>query len=387
MVNSLFMRGLKALALAVLAGGCGPTVQSSLPPHTSIPATLALLPSDYSIDIPRERISLVRQAMINELRNRNFVVLDDSATTSLCSSPACPEQKELADRYLVDGFATLTLSSFSRNNFLAGYYNELSGNLSIADRSGKQLISVSNTQNEEGGLLLQSGQIFQAIISSVKNTGDSAFETLADKFAENVVSELPRPSVSGVQLAPEGTSVALSSASATWAGPTSFTLCATGTPHSFAYLVTPKARTTLREISPGRYCATLSSLVSISMNESSSVELRSAFGTSVRQEVQLPSKPPCDLRDRVQLGAGKVTLACTQVGTQGAPLEGCPQNLSPCTTEKVVLFKAVSPQGPFEKVAESRSAQTSVPGDATSVHVLAIGKGGVPSLPVPAEIR
>lgn len=378
-------RLLAVLVVSLLA--CGPTVTSQIPQGTQLPASIALLPSDYSIDIPRERVNLVRQAVINELRNQNFLVLDDGAVNSLCSSPACPERSQLSQRYLVDGFATLDLRSFSRNNFVAGYYNQLSGELSIVDRAGKSLISVEDTQNEEGGLLLQSGQIFQAIISSVKNTGDSVFDKLADKFAKTIVEQLPPPATSLNATSQEGITVALSSATATWSSPTSYTICARGTPHSFAYLVTGKTKTSLREGAPGAYCENFSSLVSDDPAHSEAIELRSAFGTSVRQEIAIPAQRPCDMKNRVSTENKTVTVACTHVGASGGSGTGCSSDISPCKAERIVLFKAFGPTGPFEKVGESASPSAPVPQGAANIQVITIGPGGVPSLPAPVTVN
>ncbi len=350
-----------------------------------MPGSVALLPPDYSIDIPRERINLVRQSVINQLRNRGFIVLDDQAVIATCSSPQCPERSKLAQQYSVDGFATLKLDSFSRNNFVAGYYNELAGDLSVVDRSGKELVSVKQTEREEGGLLLQSGQIFEALLSSVENTGDDVFDKLADKFAYTIVEQLPAPTIPASRLAQESGTVALSSATATWSSPTTYKVCVRGTPSSFAYLLSGKNRTNLREVSPGSYCSNFSGLVAEDSAHQASVELRSAFGTSVRQDVSLPAVPPCDLKSRVKSGDGQVKLLCTQVGAASAA--GCSTSLSPCSAQKILLFSAETPAGPFLKLREAASSSAPLPQDAQNVQVMAIGAGGVASLPVKADVQ
>lgn len=349
-----------------------------------MPVSLALMPADYSIDIPRERINLVRQSIVNQLRNRGFVVLDEQAVSSLCPTPECPEREKLAQKYLVDGFAVLRLTSFSRNNFIAGYYNELSGQLSVVSRSGQALITVSNTENEEGGLLLQSGQIFQAILSSVKNTGDDTFDKLADKFSHTIVEKLPPPTLAATRLTQEGLTIALSSASANWTSPSAYRVCAKGTPNSFAYLLSVKNRTNLREVAPGSYCANFSALVAEDPSHDAAIELRSAFGTSVRQDISLPTAPPCDLKSRVQTNGSQVQVACTSVGT--LPASGC-AGAAPCAAQKVVLFSAPSSTGPFLKAGEFSSASGPIPPASQNVQVMTIGAGGIASLPVAAQTR
>ena len=384
-LRTLAQSTLLGAAATLLASGCGATVHSTLPPGAPMPASLALLPADYSVDIPRERINLVRQSIINQLRNRGFIVLDEQAVTLLCSSPACPERDKLAQKYIVDGFATLRLNSFSRNNFLAGYYNELSGQLSVSSRSGQDLVTVTNTENEEGGLLLQSGQLFQAILSSVKNTGDEAFDNLADKFSHTIVEKLPPPAEAPTRITQEGVQVALNSATATWSSPTTYRVCTKGTPASFAYLVTAKNRTNLREVSPGLYCRNFSGLVAEDPSHDAAIELRSAFGTSVRQDVSLPSTPPCDLKSRVEADGRQLRVSCARVGSSAA--SGCSGAATPCSAQKVVLFTAPSPAGPFSKAGEFSSASAPLPAGSANVQVMTVGAGGVASLPVTAQTR
>ncbi len=373
------------LLVTALLSGCSPTVVSTLPPGAAAPGSLALLPSDYSVDIPRERINLVRQSIINQLRNTGFIVLDDAAVNAICSAPQCPERAQLSERYLVDGFATLSLSTFSRNNFIAGYYNQLSGGLSIADRQGREILSVKATEDEEGGLLLQSGQIFQAIISSVQNTGDSAFEKLSDKFAHTVVEQLPPPSSPAMRVPQEGAAVALTVATATWVSPSAYRVCARGTPNSFGYLVRGSTRATLREVSPGSYCGNFSGLVTEDAAHPAIVELRSAFGTSARQDVGLPTVPPCNLAGRVTSAAGLLTVQCARVGSKEP--SGCSAGEAPCSADRIVLFAATSPNGAFEKISEARSPTAALPQAAANLQVMAVGPGGIPSLPAKVEAQ
>jgi hypothetical protein len=109
-------------ALLVLTS-CGPSFTTHIPKDAALPRSVALLPADYSVDIPRERVDIVRGALTNALRNEGFVVVEEKVVNRVCSSPACPEKAELANQYLVDGFVKLKLSSVSENNFLAGYYD------------------------------------------------------------------------------------------------------------------------------------------------------------------------------------------------------------------------------------------------------------------------
>jgi hypothetical protein len=365
---------------------CAPKVTSSLPVGGSLPLALAVLPPDYSGDIPRERVDIVHDAIVQELRNRNFLVADQTIMSNLCSAPSCPERSEIARNYLIDGFVTVKLDSFSRNNFIAGYYNQLQGSVSITDTKDAQLISVSHTENESGGVLLQSGQVFQGILSQIRHSGDEVFDDLSERFAHQVVEKLPAPSSSESPGRPESTSLALTAATAELTSPSTYTVCAHGTPHSFAYLLLGTTRTPLREVSPGRYCRVFSSLVSGPSVGAEAIELRTAFGNSAREAVSIPSEPPCALKDRVTtVETGRAEVLCTTVGEDNSTRgKGCSSSIPHCGVEKILIYQASQTGGPYQKVSEQRTASIKLP-QASTVAILAVGKGQVPSQPIVVE--
>ena len=370
--------------LAALMQGCGPKVHSKLVGDASLPVHIAVLPADYGIDIPKERITLVRQEVIAELRNRNFVVADDKVVNSICSSPRCPERGKLGSQHLVEAFATLTLDSFTKRNFLAGYYNTLSGTVSITDRADNELVRVEHTQTEKGGLLFNSGQIIQGVISQVNNSGDAAYKELASEFAKAIADELPTPTLAANTGAPEGLAVSISSATAEWDGPSRYTVCLSGTPHSFASILVGTQHTTLRETTPGRYCGAFSGLVASSAKSPTFVELRSAFGNSDRESIALPAQGLCEVRERAAYTNEALTIQCAIVGRDFSKLHvGCSEKLPPCKATKIVLFSAPDEQGPYTKLLESSNATTKVSVPAGKIQVVAIGAGGVASLPAP----
>jgi len=385
--KALFCFVTLALSASVFIG-CAPKVTSSLPAGGSLPASLAVLPPDYSSDIPRERVDIVHEAIVQELRNRNFLVAEDSVVGRLCSSPACPERSKIAENYLIDGFVTVHLESFSRNNFIAGYYNQLQGAVSVADTKGSQLISVSHTENESGGVLLQSGQVFQGILSQIRHSGDEVFDDLAERFAQQVVEKLPAPLTSGPLAKTEAISLALTSATAQWNSPSTYTVCAHGTPHSFAYLILGTTRTPLREVSPGNYCRAFSSLVSRPQNGVEAIELRTAFGNSARSAISLPAEAPCRLKDRVSRSdTERAEILCATVGGDNSTRgKGCSSSLGYCGIEKVLVYQAPDTIGPYQKVSEQRTASIQIP-KAHNVAIVAVGKGGVPSQPITVEAQ
>jgi hypothetical protein len=288
----------------------------------------------------------------------------------------------LAKDYLIDGFATLKIESFSKNSFLAGYYNELAGSLSVSDRSGKELIAIDHTESERGGLIFNSGQVIQGIISQVNNSGDAAYKELSSQFAKTIVEQLPAPEVSASSTTPESLDVVINSADASWSSPTSYTVCVNGTPKSLAAVIVDSQRASLREIKPGRYCGAFSSLVaSASANGSTFVELRTAYGNSERKAITLPTIAPCELDNRIKPAQSGLMVSCSVVGDDlSRANSGCSKELTLCKADKIVLYSATA--NSFSRAAESRRSTIKLPDPKGSYEVVAIGAGGIPSVPV-----
>jgi hypothetical protein len=219
------------------------------PVGSTLPKKLAVLPAAYTTDVTRERVDPVRSLVTAELRNKSFLVLDDLALQSLCSSAECPERSILASRNGVDGFVLLSVESFSRNNFLAGYYNALSGTLRISNQANVPFFEVKSTSSDKGGLIFETGQVFQGIKEQVNSTADQAFTKVASNFARAVVAKLPvdtatsaapppAPSISGINLTRLKTG--------------GFELCADGTPNSWGRALVSGTRTAHRFQKPER---------------------------------------------------------------------------------------------------------------------------------------
>jgi len=372
-----------SLAFLSVLSACGPTIRTKLPPNTALPTHIALLPADTTVDIPKERIELVRSSVLSEMRNRGFIVADEKVVVSLCSNPACPERQRLSQEYLIDGFATLSIGSFSKNSFLAGYYNQLAGSLSITDQSGKELIAVDHTESERGGLIFNSGQVIQGIISQVNNVGDAAYRELSSQFAQEIVSQLPAPSSAARPASAEALDVAIRSATAQWSSPTSYTVCLTGTPHSIASVLVGTQRTSLRESPPGRYCGAFSPLVATAPSTSSFVELRTAYGNSVREAITLPTATPCELDGRLELAQTTLAVQCSTIGGDLSRVDsGCSRTRALCKADKIILYSAQGESGSYKRAAEARQSSIRLPQLGTTYEVVAMGAGGIPSTPV-----
>jgi hypothetical protein len=372
-----------SITIILLVSGCGPTIRTKLAPNTELPTHIALLPANTAIDIPKERIDLVRNSVLSELRNRGFVVADEKVVSSICSTPACPERTQLSKEYLIDGFASLSIDSFSKNSFLAGYYNQLAGSLSVVDRNGRELIAIDHTESERGGLIFNSGQVIQGIISQVNNAGDAAYRELSSQFAKTIVSQLPAATNTSNTVESEALEVVIRSATAQWSSATSYTVCLVGTPNSIASVIVGSQRTSLRETNPGRYCGAFSPLVAASTSGSSFVELRTAYGNSVREAINLPSAVPCELENRLLFAQNTLNVACSSIGGDISRVDsGCSQKTPLCKAERLVLYTADAKLGAYKRAAEARQSSIRLPEPGATYEVVAMGIGGISSTPV-----
>jgi hypothetical protein len=146
-------------------------------------------------------------------------------------------------------------------------------------------------------------------------------------------------------------------------------------------------RATLRETSPGKYCGAFSGLVASNAKSPTFVELRSAFGNSDRESVALPAQGLCEVQERAIYANDALALQCAMVGRDLSRLHvGCSEKILPCKATKIVLFSAPEEQGPYTKWIESVTSTTKVGNPPGNVQVVAIGAGGVSSLPAPLTL-
>jgi len=298
-------------------------------------------------------VANLRAALENELTNQGFVVVDDAIVDSVCPDHACSTRGELIASYPIDAFASLSIDSAARNNFLAGYYNAIHGRLVLNDVEGTELLDVQHTESERGGLLFNSGQIFQGVISQIRNADEDAFATLADKFAHSVVSSIPRLSHGDAISAPDQPTISATSIEAERDGV--YRVCANGSARGLAAIVLKsKARTNLREVSPGRYCGNYL-VVSSDLFTGASLELRDAFGTAT--STPLGALPP----QSTEACAGAITL-----DTRGRKT----RFISPCpgTTRRLLVYSAPAPSGPFIKIADTKGSAWTDPKDRRSTN-------------------
>lgn len=371
----------------LLVVGCGPKVNLEPSFTEATPQIFALLPLSGPPEARRERLEFLQASLASELRNEGFYLLDERIVNRVCATPGCPERTQLVERYPVDGFIELTIETISRNDFGLGFYNTIVGTLKVADRGGKELAVVEYQESQRGGLLFQSGQVFQGIKESVANAGDESFNHLAAKFVGTVVDSLPEPR------AQEGdendAAAAIASVSARKTSPAIYEICARGTPNSLASLVLGRRKTNLRETEPGFYCGIYR--LNSDLSKDLAVELRSAFGSPVREPVDLEVARSCDLRKGIKVArkgaVNELTLSCIafQGGSGRSTSAGCTE-ASQCVADKVLIFKAPAESGPFRKVAEIRKSTWRddhlKDGESAYYQIVAVSEEGITSRPV-----
>ena len=304
-------RILTLLCSLAFVAACGPKVSIAPESKNSLGRVIAVLPvRDVELS-SRERGDYIRKTLVSELRNRGFFVLDESITSKYCKVNPCSGAGELAKKYPVDAFIDLSVDSISRYSFLAGYYNAIGGMLRVVHPSGKELVSIAHTQRERGGVLFESGQVFEAIAQQYRNSGDDAFNTLAHKFVRNLVE--PMPIVSNAANQQSLSEVVLNEVFVKSIKGAVVEICATGTPKALATVSLSRFPTNLREVSPGKYCGVYRLAGSKDQLSNSSVELRSPLGVSARKELDLGEYGICEFHRYVKLEAAstpKISFQC-----------------------------------------------------------------------------
>jgi len=344
------MRTLNSLLIALTflplfsLTACGPSLQLSVPKEKIMIQTVAVLPVESPSDVRRERVSYLRSTLLSDLGASGFIVLEDSIVQRICSTPECPQRSELVTRYGVDGFVKLKISSIYRANVIAGYVNTISGEAALIDRSNSVVATVTGTENEKGGLLFNSGQVFQGLKSTVdnlENTGDDGFNRLAERFVKGLVAKLPTPPGKEVS---EATEVHITAVDVRGLEEGRFEVCVNGTPNSLATLLINRTRSTLRAINPSRYCGAYLLSGLIQPNTKVTAELRSAYGNSVQKDLPVEPFLICDPTGVVKsVAGGRLAVSCD------SSEQSCRERLPQCKKAKLWVYRSEGTAGPFRK--------------------------------------
>ena len=272
---------LPLFCISLLFCGCGPKVKIEPEYAGSKSRIVAVLPSRAGA-IQREKVGLVEQALVRELRTSGYLVLDPEIVNDVCRDYKCSDYLRLHERYGVKGFFILEITSISRNNFFAGYYNQLSGKLELLNTAGRKLLSVQHTERERGGVVFESGQVVQGVISQIRNASDAAQQRLGEKFVMTLLQQVPKADENQSDLE-RASLVEINSVKLTKVEPEVVRVCAVGSEDSLAYFKLLRHKARLRETTAGTYCG-IFRLAEIDKElNSAGVELRSAFGSSRRR--------------------------------------------------------------------------------------------------------
>lgn len=357
-------------AVFFLMTACAPKAQVKPEFEKTRIASLAVLPVIDKTELPQAQIAPATAAFTQALRNAGFLILDDTLTQRVCPASPCEREKELFNDYLVDATVQLSIDSSTRANILAGYYNDISGSLSLRDKNGEELLLAQSTQREKGGLLFNSGQVLQGLISQFR---DAKSNTLIEKLFRDLVAQIPN---SNRTIAPntDATTVAIKTVEVKAPSADLRHICVTATPKSLSSLVLGSLKSNLQEVSPGKYCREFFLNPSF-RTAGAEVEVRSPYGNSVRQALNLQDIPDCDLKNSLALirpEAGKPQITFTCPSTSGAG------------QVKLMVYRSESETPQFSKVGEFSGLKWSDSSAAAGAQyaVIARTSRGDRSLPV-----
>lgn len=361
------------LLLGVLVS-CAPVVKSSLSgaPGIGSPHTLAVLPAVAKATLPRERVQYIHENLIRDLTSSGYRVLDDVFVKKICSTPECLERNQIAAKYPVDAFVELKIDSISRNNFFAGYVNAISGSIRFVSSDGIELVSVTHTAQERGGLLFNSGQLLQAVSTTISNTEEDSTKQLAEKFVKEMVSKLPNaPLVANgkrketpVNLTADSTfsgrpgldpseemEINLAESWIEPLGGARFKICAKGSPGQAGFVLIGWSRSALIEQSPGTYCRVLLIDPQLQSPARFAVELRSPFGVVTQKPLAIDAIQFCSLNGLINMASvTNSDLRFTKFKKVGGGVE---QNAADCNLAKVIVYDAPEQKGPYIRLGQT----------------------------------
>lgn len=377
------------LTLVLLLSHCGGTTVNISPGlDKKPPRTLGILPFEFPSDTQRERIEYLRTTLIDALEGKGYVVLDDSILTAACTSPTCPEKAALARKYNIDSFVTLKLDSVSRVNFLIGFYNTISGTLSLVDSSGEILASIENSEHERGGLLFRSGQIFEGIRSTVNNAADKGYIKLSDRFVRTLSLKFPAaPSTESIA---KRVNVAINSASIVPAKRGAYEVCASAPSGLMLSLVLDRVRAPLRVTSSGNYCGTFLLDGIVRPSTRVAIEARSPYGITMQRELSRDNLASCDLDGLVQTNTNDMKsvflIGCDSVNDPEKK-KVCEEQFTACNRSTFAFYRSSSEAGPFQQVARVGTKSWTDRTPDSHYAVVAVNPHGSISPPIALERR
>lgn len=364
--------------------GCSANVRIDPALQNKKISRLALLPLEDQANLSPGRKNFFERALSAELSNRGYFLLEQPLVNKICPELPCENQSQLIREHNLDALVSLQINSAERSNFGLGYYNNLEGNLSLKNAANSSLYVAEHSESERGGLLFNSGQVLQGLQETVDNSGDEAFFRLASVFLRALVEKLPAANAQS-ENSPAPT---VSSASIKKLPNRAFEVCAESadTTHKHqASLVYGSLKTNLRPTTPGKFCGRYS----IDIRQFPlSVELRSAFGSSDREELEYTRTRVCSLDGKAELSelldGQTISLECLPISPQGNTCED-ESSLTECSVDRVLVYRAESPTGPFYPAGQLRQSPWRIPERHAkqTYYLFSLTRDGEASAPVP----
>ncbi|HMO18841.1 MAG TPA: hypothetical protein PKA63_12175 [Oligoflexia bacterium] len=272
---------LSFLFLALTA--CGPSITKSPKLIEDKNPYIAFIPGKAVEGISRERLIYISELARLGLESRGYILLSPEVIEHVCINPDCSNIREITGRYKIAKIAYLDIESSSNIDFLAGYYSSLTGQFNLENTDSISLYHATHTERDSGGLILESGQVIQAIINQIRNGDESSVDKLSYRFVSSLLKELPNGEKK-ILNSKEKLSIEKTATENHLKGNTK--LCAYGTPFQSAWLISSKRESAeLREVEEGKYCGIFRLVGPWDTERGLRVELRSPYGELVRSEV------------------------------------------------------------------------------------------------------
>lgn len=360
------------------------------------PRLVALLPIKSTLDLRDARVALLEQQIRSELKLRGYTLVEEAVVKKICPTYDCKQVAKLFSNYGISAYVQAEIESFSRNNFGLGFYNTISGNIKFFDRNGKELLKVARSEKEKGGLLFQSGQILQGLKEQFNNSGDDAFNLLAEKFSRELLQGVPaynNQAVGTDDFAPSK----LELVSMDEIKPQLYKICARSDSGSLVNLVFKRERVSLKSNPSGLFCRILWLNDSALSNNKIFIEARTAYGEVVRKDLTFIDEPVCLLDDKTTLARIpnknelSLSIECKAKKEKVGVLLYCQDVDKICSIKKLVIYHSDSEIGPYTKFIEvNKLDKISLPKKPLIkkyLQVVTIGKGENYSLPVTLNLK
>jgi hypothetical protein len=274
------MKRILFLSFFLLLSACGPTVQVKFTERVSQFERLALLPVVSKEPLRMKRKMLISHFLRTELESRGYRVLLPDLLSDICQSTQdCLEKRsDIFAHYPIDGLLLVTVQDLSGGDFGLGFYQSLSAEMKVLGKNGNTLFQLEDSVINRGGLVFESGQVFEGLRQQIGFGSDLGFQNLAKSFAKDIMQEFP------LAQRPEGEAPLEEDASAPTLQtkevlPGVFELCVPKKNARQPILIAQGVRSFFQSASDKEDCLRLSDDV---LQQATALEYRHAFGGGLR---------------------------------------------------------------------------------------------------------